>query len=60
MQNGKLSISVDARSNGDMKTCVKDLDLGLTPGWNKNAYFGITATTGQLADNHDILSLLFR
>ncbi len=59
-QNGKLSISLDARSNGNMKQCVTDLDLGLPADWNKNAVLGITATTGQLADNHDILSLLFR
>ena len=39
---------------------VRYVTSTLTPGWNKNAYFGITATTGQLADNHDILSLLFR
>ncbi len=26
----------------------------------KTAYFGISATTGQLADNHDVLSMIAR
>ena len=27
-------------------------------GWASNAYIGITASTGQLADNHDVISLV--
>lgn len=29
----------------------------LEKGWARKAYVGLTATTGQLADNHDVLSL---
>jgi hypothetical protein len=43
-----------------MKSCVEGLDLGLPAGWNAKATLGITATTGQLADNHDLLSLMIR
>jgi hypothetical protein len=31
---------------------------GLPKNWLKTAYVGVTASTGQLADNHDVISLL--
>jgi hypothetical protein len=37
--------------------CVEVPDVGLKEGWLKRSYVGITASTGQLADNHDIVSL---
>ncbi len=51
-------MQVDARNSGDWSNCVDipNLEL-LQKGWVKKAYIGITATTGQLADNHDVLSL---
>lgn len=31
--------------------------LELPEGWLEHAHIGVTATTGQLADNHDVISL---
>jgi hypothetical protein len=36
--------------------CVDISDIGLKEGWLKRSYIGITASTGQLADNHDVVS----
>jgi mannose-binding lectin 2 len=53
-----LKIMIDARNTGDWMECadIPHGELGLAPGWLADAYVGITASTGQLADNHDILS----
>jgi mannose-binding lectin 2 len=53
-------VSLDSKNSGEYTSCVKDVELELPAGWNANAYIGLTATTGQLADNHDVLSLLVR
>lgn len=57
---GKLSVYIDAKDSGNFVTCLDNVNLptGLATDWHKTAYIGLTATTGQLADNHDILSLL--
>jgi Legume-like lectin family len=57
-QDNKVSVEIDARNSGAFKTCFKDIPLNLPDGWHKTGYLGLTATTGQLADNHDILSML--
>lgn len=49
---------VDARDTGDWIECVNLQNLSLPSDWLKDAHIGITATTGQLADNHDVLSLV--
>lgn len=36
---------------------MKVVDTKLPVGWANKAYVGLTATTGALADNHDVLSL---
>lgn len=38
-------------------SCVTIPDIGLPNNWARSAHLGLTATTGQLADNHDIISL---
>lgn len=60
-RNNRISIYIDARANGDWKPCVTDISLadrGLGDGWHREAgvHLGLIATTGDLADNHDILS----
>lgn len=53
-----LKVMIDARNTGDWIECV-DIPrgtLGLSDSWLQDAYVGITASTGQLADNHDVLS----
>jgi mannose-binding lectin 2 len=53
-----LELFIDARNSGEWTPCVKLLDLKLPAGWIEHAHIGLTASTGQLADNHDAISLL--
>ena len=53
-----IDIFIDARNTGEWERCVKIDDLALPPGWLPHSHIGLTATTGQLADNHDVISLL--
>lgn len=48
---------IDAKNSGEWVECVSIKDLGLPKDWIKKSYLGLTATTGQLADNHDVISL---
>jgi len=52
-----LKVMVDAKNTGEWMQCATLDKLGLPPGWIKDAYIGITASTGQLADNHDVIAL---
>ena len=54
-----LRVAVDATSSGEWTECaaVPLLEHGLDRGWARNSHLGITASTGQLADNHDVLAL---
>ena len=51
----KLSVFVDPRNRGEWEECVILDDIPLPEGWAREAHIGLTATTGQLADNHDII-----
>jgi mannose-binding lectin 2 len=57
VEDTKLTVLVDARNTGQWTECVK-VDLPLPSGWAKRSHIGITASTGQLADNHDVLGLI--
>ena len=52
-----LEVFVDAANTGEWESCVSVPELDLPEFWASRAYIGMTATTGQLADNHDIISL---
>lgn len=52
-----LKVMVDSRNSGEWMHCATIDSLGLPAGWIKDAYIGITASTGQLADNHDVIAL---
>lgn len=54
-----LIVAIDGKNTGSFTECVNlnDLDVPGGSDWLKSAYIGISATTGQLADNHDIISL---
>jgi hypothetical protein len=39
-----------------LNLCTAD-STGLPDNWANRAYIGMTATTGALADNHDVISL---
>ena len=53
---GKVTVSIDEKNTGNFHTCFSET-ISLNADWWKTAYIGISATTGQLADNHDILSV---
>ena len=61
LQGSRISLSIDAEGSGAWQTCF-DVDLNqhvtLPDGWHRTARFGLTASTGQLADNHDVLRLV--
>ncbi|KZC15011.1 PREDICTED: vesicular integral-membrane protein VIP36 [Dufourea novaeangliae] len=48
-----LTVSTDFANKAAWKECFSVKDIKLPTGY----YFGITATTGDLSDNHDILSI---
>lgn len=48
---------MDAANTGEWESCVAVQDTGLPDYWANRAYIGVTATTGALADNHDVISL---
>ena len=55
--NNVLSLEVDVKNKGAFKKCLtRSLDE-LPSDFIKGAYIGVTASTGHLADNHDVISL---
>ncbi|RLN91963.1 hypothetical protein BBJ28_00018178 [Nothophytophthora sp. Chile5] len=54
IRGNSLEVEVDPSNAGIWKECYKG-DLPFPADWLKSATFGITASTGALADNHDIL-----
>jgi len=53
----KLHIKIDARNTGEWQECVTLSTEALPAGWLASSYLGVTSSTGQLADNHDIISV---
>ena len=54
----EMIVFLDSNNSGDYKECVSlTLPSSLDEQWLSRAYLGITASTGQLADNHDVLGL---
>lgn len=52
-----MEIYIDARNTNEWTFCTSIPALGLPEGWLARSHIGLTATTGQLADNHDVLYL---
>lgn len=52
-----LTISLDPRNTGEWMECVKLTNVPLQSEWARRAHIGLTGTTGQLSDNHDIMSV---
>jgi mannose-binding lectin 2 len=52
-----LQVFIDARNTGEWASCVNISSLNLPANWLTKAHIGISASTGQLADNHDVLYL---
>jgi hypothetical protein len=58
LRGNRVSVFVDARASGEWVACVRDVELAAPAGWQADGvYIGIIATTGDLADNHDVLSV---
>ena len=58
---GRVSLWVDAKATGNFVPCFEGALPAAAPAdswWREGAWLGLTATTGDLADNHDLLSLL--
>jgi len=53
----KIHIKIDARNTGEWQECVTLSTEALPAGWLAASYLGVTSSTGQLADNHDVLSV---
>ena len=58
VEDRKLAVYVDPRNRGEWEECVTIEDMPLPEGWAREAHVGLTASTGQLVDNHDIISLV--
>lgn len=55
-QDNFVELFIDAKNTGEWTPCYKT-KLNLSPDWIEKATIGITATTGALADNHDVIGL---
>ncbi|XP_037946320.1 vesicular integral-membrane protein VIP36 [Teleopsis dalmanni] len=54
-ENDILSVATDLENKGEWKSCFVVNGVELPTGY----YFGMSATTGDLSDNHDILAFRF-
>lgn len=57
IDGNKLVVFIDATASGNWVECVTIDTLPFPNDWLRRAHIGITGTTGQLADNHDVISL---
>mmetsp|Transcript_15519 Transcript_15519/g.27572 ORF Transcript_15519/g.27572 Transcript_15519/m.27572 type:complete len:437 (+) Transcript_15519:220-1530(+) len=59
LEDGTLSLEVDKFGDDNFVKCfsVSLSDYGLADDWQENSHFALSASTGALADNHDILEL---
>lgn len=55
-QTNHLKVMIDENSRGIMSSCI-NTDIDLPADWWKTVYIGVSASTGDLADNHDILEI---
>lgn len=57
VDGNSVTVSVDEKGDGTFRDCAS-VDLPLEAEWGRRSHVGVTASTGQLADNHDVLSLV--
>jgi len=64
LQGTRMTVEVDANNKGKFEKCVDaDLAKWLPKGkaadkWKANAHFAVSAMTGALSDNHDVLEII--
>lgn len=51
-----IRVTVDAQGSGFFQSCVSE-KVQLPANWWKTATVGVSASTGQVADNHDLISV---
>lgn len=58
VENGEISLEIDKYGQGDFKKCFSEkISDQLPEDWQERLHIGISASTGALADNHDVLEL---
>jgi mannose-binding lectin 2 len=57
VEGRNLHVWMDTENTGEWTKCVSVEDMPLKEDWAVDSHIGITGSTGQLADNHDLLSL---
>ena len=56
--HGGISVYLDSKGQGEFKTCISGQQMPDMPNdWWTTAHHGVTAATGQMTDNHDVMSL---
>ena len=55
-KDSMIRVSLDEKNTGNFHTCFVE-HAEFAPEWWRSAHMGISSSTGQLADNHDILSV---
>lgn len=59
LERGVLTLEVDPLGQDEFEPCFKvDLSDELPEDWQKGAHLGLSASTGALADNHDLLAFM--
>jgi hypothetical protein len=53
----RFILSIDATNTGEWVECASVENPPLPNDWLSKSYIGLTASTGQLADNHDVIAL---
>jgi mannose-binding lectin 2 len=57
-RQGSLTVQMDPKSSGTWTDCFHVDTLGLRDGWDNQMYISLSSSTGQLADNHDIIAVM--
>lgn len=54
---GVVKVMVDESGRGILSSCFEET-VNLPQDWWKNVHIGVSASTGDLADNHDIIEII--
>mmetsp|Transcript_5382 Transcript_5382/g.5546 ORF Transcript_5382/g.5546 Transcript_5382/m.5546 type:complete len:414 (+) Transcript_5382:70-1311(+) len=57
VEENNITISLDPKNTGEWTECVSLRNIALPQEWARRAHIGVTGTTGQLSDNHDVISM---
>lgn len=57
IKDSSMQVDIDSRGSGAWTPCATVSLAALPAGWMRGAKIGVTAATGQLADNHDVVGV---